>query len=116
MPLEQVAEWFTQHPGLGEILDARIGGFSGKPVVISDHEDQVIEVRHGYGHGQKPEDYLQAFSDFVNANSNRMLALQTVVQRPWELTRQSLKELALELNKNHSHLNVVTIAFFLGFK
>ena len=101
MPLEQVAEWFTQHPGLGEILDARIGGFSGKPVVISDHEDQVIEVRHGYGHGQKPEDYLQAFSDFVNANSNRMLALQTVVQRPWELTRQSLKELALELNKNH---------------
>ena len=23
MPLEQVAEWFTQHPGLGEILDTR---------------------------------------------------------------------------------------------
>ncbi len=30
-----------------------------------------------------------------------MLALQAVVQRPWELTRQSLKELALELNKNY---------------
>ncbi len=30
-----------------------------------------------------------------------MVALQTVVQRPWELTRQDLKELALELEKNH---------------
>lgn len=100
MPLKQVAEWFAQHPGLGEILDRKIG-VSTAPIVISDHDDAVIEVRHGYGDGQKPEDYLQAFNDFVNANSNRMIALQTVVQRPWELTRQSLKELALELEKNH---------------
>ena len=100
MPLKQVAEWFTQHPGLGEILDKKIG-VSAKTIIISEHEDEVVDVSHGYGKGQKPEDYLQAFNKFVNANSNRMVALQTVVQRPWELTRQNLKELALELEKNH---------------
>ena len=100
MPLKQVAEWFTQHPGLGEILDKKIG-VSVKTIIISEHEDEVVDVSHGYGKGQKPEDYLQAFNKFVNANSNRMVALQTVVQRPWELTRQNLKKLALELEKNH---------------
>ncbi|WP_231926280.1 type I restriction-modification enzyme R subunit C-terminal domain-containing protein [Shewanella benthica] len=30
-----------------------------------------------------------------------MVAIQTVIQRPWELTRQSLKELAYELEKNN---------------
>jgi len=101
MPLNKVAEWFTNHPGLGELLDAKLTSNGTRPIVISDHEDEVIEVSHGYGEGQKPEDYLQAFNDFVNANSNRLVALQTVIQRPWELTRQSLKELALELEKNH---------------
>ncbi len=101
MPLNKVAQWFTNHPGLGELLDTKLTGIRTKPIIISDHEDEVIDVKHGYGDGQKPEDYLQAFNDFVNANSNRLVALQIVIQRPWELTRQSLKELAMELEKNH---------------
>jgi type I restriction enzyme R subunit len=102
MKVEQVAEWFTQHPGLGELLDMKVtGGSSGtSPIVISDHQDEITDVTHGYGEGQKPEDYLESFKDFVNANSNRLVAIQTVIQRPWELTRQSLKELAFELEKN----------------
>ena len=110
MPLNKVAEWFTNHPGLGEILDAKVEG-NGRPIIISDHEDEIVDVSHGYGEGQKPEDYLQAFNDFVNANSNRMVALQTVIQRPWELTRQSLKELALELEKNHFREQDLRIAW-----
>jgi type I restriction enzyme R subunit len=102
MKLEDVAQWFTNHPGLGELLDMRVtGGGSGTtPIVISEHQDEVTDITHGYGDGQKPEDYLQSFSDFVNANSNRLIAIQTVIQKPWELTRQSLKELAFELEKN----------------
>lgn len=101
MPLEKVAEWFTQHPGLGELLDAKVtsGGFK-PPVVIHTGEDEVTQTTTGYGEGQKPEDYLTAFKDFVNANSNRLAAIQTVVQKPWGLTRQSLKELAVELDRN----------------
>ncbi len=100
MPLKHIAEWFTQHLGLGEILDKKIG-VSTKTIIISEHEDEVVDVSHGYGEGQKPEDYLHAFDAFINANSNRMIALQTVVQRPWELSRQDLKALAVELEKNH---------------
>ncbi|MDE1345590.1 type I restriction-modification system endonuclease [Vibrio aestuarianus] len=100
-PVDEVAQWFTKHPGLGELLDSKVtGGGNRPPVIISDHDDEVANVTTGYGDGQKPSDYLQAFSDFVNANSNRLIAIQTVVQKPWELTRKSLKELAIELEKN----------------
>jgi len=102
LKLEQVAQWFIAHPGLGELLDMKVTGGSGtRPVVISEHPDEITDITHGYGDGQKPEDYLKSFSDFVNANSNRLLAIQTVIQRPWELTRHSLKELAYELEKNN---------------
>jgi len=85
MGIKEIADWFVQHPGLGEILDAKLG-VSLTPVVISGHEDKVVDVRHGYGDNQKPEDYLKAFDNFVNANSNRLAALELVIKRPWELT------------------------------
>ncbi len=101
MKLSQVANWFVCHPGLGELLDMKISGQGGNnKIVISTHGDEITGTSTGYGSGQKPEDYLSAFNQFINANSNRMVAMQTVIQRPWELTRDSLKELALELEKN----------------
>ncbi|GGF67358.1 type I restriction-modification system endonuclease [Alteromonas lipolytica] len=101
MPIQDVANWFVNNPGLGELLDMKVKGTGGfNKVVVSEHQDEVIETSTGYGSGQKPEDYLTAFSDFVNANSNRMVAIQTVIQKPWELTRESLKQLALELERN----------------
>jgi type I restriction enzyme R subunit len=103
MPLEKVAEWFTNNPSLGEILDQKVTGTGSfkPPVVIHDGEDEVTQTTTGYGEGQKPEDYLKAFKDFVNANSNRLIAIQTVINKPWALSRQSLKELAVELDLNH---------------
>ncbi len=102
MPLQQVAQWFTNHPGLGELLDAKTTGVGGlkSPVVIHEGADQVTQISTGYGEGQKPQDYLNAFHDFINANSNRLLAIQTVINKPWGLSRQSLKELAVELELN----------------
>ena len=103
MPLAKVAEWFTNNPGLGEILDQKItsNGSFKPPVVIHEGEDEVTHTTTGYGEGQKPEDYLNAFKDFVNANSNRLIAIQTVINKPWALSRQSLKALAVELDLNH---------------
>ncbi len=103
MSLEKVAEWFTNNPSLGEILDQKIPGNGGfkPPVVIHEGKDEVTHTTTGYGEGQKPTDYLNAFKDFVNANSNRLIAIQTVINKPWALTRQSLKELAVELDLNH---------------
>ncbi|MEF3074898.1 type I restriction-modification system endonuclease [Methylobacter sp. Wu1] len=102
MPLQQVAQWFTNHPGLGELLDAKLTGADGflPPIVIHEGEDKITQITTGYGEGQKPQDYLNAFKDFINANSNRLLAIQTVINKPWALSRQSLKELAVELDRN----------------
>ncbi len=103
MKLEDIAGWFVSHPGLGELLDSRVGGSGAqrRPLVVEYKDDEVVNITFGYGDGQKPEDYLSAFKDFINANSNRMAAIQTVVQRPWSLTRESLKSLAIELEQHH---------------
>jgi type I restriction enzyme R subunit len=104
MPMDEIAGWFIKHPGLGELLDSKFtssGGDFKPPMVFHDGEDQFIKNTTGYGDGKKPEDYLSAFKAFVNANSNRLIAIQTVVQKPWSLTRQSLKELAVEMDRNH---------------
>ena len=98
MPLAEVATWFTENPGLGEILDRKNDGPS-QPVFISHHEDKLREVKQGFGATDKPEDYIEAFKNFVNSSGNQIPALVTVVTRPQELTRKQLRELQYELDK-----------------
>lgn len=71
----------------------------GRPVVISDKEDELLEHSRGYGRGSKPEDYLDAFATYVKTNLNEIAALNIVCTRPKELTRESLKSLRLALDR-----------------
>ena len=73
---------------------------SKSPRIIDDHSDEVIDHTRGYGEGQKPEDYLEAFKEFINNNMNAIAALRTVCTRPSELTRDALKSLKLELDRH----------------
>lgn len=98
MPLAEVATWFTENPGLGEILD-RKNDRPSQPVFISHHPDSLREVKQGFGSTDKPEDYLEAFKNFVNSSGNQIPALVTVVTRPQELTRKQLRDLQYELDK-----------------
>ncbi|WP_330379800.1 type I restriction-modification enzyme R subunit C-terminal domain-containing protein [Anaeromassilibacillus senegalensis] len=70
-----------------------------RPVVISDKEDRLISHERGYGKGNKPEDYLDAFADYVKNNMNEIAALSIVCTRPKELTRDTLKTLRLSLDR-----------------
>ena len=97
MPLHEVAAWFTENRGLGEILD-RKGEGERPPTLISQHADSLVGVERGYGASEKPEDYLKAFSEFVRSQQNIIPALITVLTRPRELTRKQLRELALALD------------------
>lgn len=97
MPPAAVAQWFTQNPDLGEILD-RKGGGAREPVFVSDHEDRLTDVTRGYGKATRPEDYLQAFTEFIRNAGNTIPALVTVLTRPRELTRKQLRELAMALD------------------
>lgn len=98
LSVDEIATWFTQNPNLGELLDRKRQG-SGQPVLISDHPDALTGTERGYGSASKPEDYLQAFKDFIASHGNELPALITVLTRPRDLTRKQLKELLLALDK-----------------
>ena len=68
-------------------------------VVISDHEDKLLEHTRGYGKGSKPEDYLDAFADYIKGNLNEIAALNIVCTRPKDLTREGLRSLRLTLDR-----------------
>lgn len=70
------------------------------PKIVDYHDDEVISHTRDYGKGEKPEDYLEAFKEFINNNINEIAALKTVCTKPAELTREALKSLRLELDRN----------------
>lgn len=98
-PAAASAAWVQANREAVRLLDApsyATGG--GTRLPISSHPDRVVEVRQGYGSGQRPADYLDAFGDFVRQNANAIQALQIVTQRPSSLTRAALRELRLLLD------------------
>lgn len=97
LPINEVAEWFTQHPGLGELLDKQAK--STPPVIfISEKEDELIDSDTLYGKTVKPDDYLQEFERFIKNNENDLIALKTIIHQPGKITRQQIKELLLALS------------------
>lgn len=69
-------------------------------VYISTHEDQLIGTSRGYGKGQKPEDYLEGFEQFIQENMNLIPALSIICTRPSDLTRDELRKLKIELDQH----------------
>jgi type I restriction enzyme, R subunit len=67
--------------------------------LISDHEDELLSHTRGYGDARKPEDYLNAFREFIVKNMNKIPALAIVCRRPRALTRKALKELKIALDQ-----------------
>lgn len=100
--IDEAAEWFLTHPTAASYCD-RKGSSSGRPLLISDHEDELVSTEQGYGLDAKgvpitrPEDYLHAFGDWLH-NNNQIPALLAVCTRPRDLTRAQLKELKLILD------------------
>ena len=87
------------HKSLFALLQAQKPN-GGRPVVISDHEDELLSHTRGFGKDdQRPEDYLDAFSSFVSSNMNEIAALKIICTRPHDLTRASLKNLKLALDR-----------------
>jgi type I restriction enzyme R subunit len=98
MPAEQAKAYVLEYRKVFDIMNE---GGRGKPraVVISDKEDELVSHERGYGKGLKPRDYLDEFKSFITNNMNKIAALQVVCTRPSDLTRESLKSLRLELDR-----------------
>lgn len=79
----------------------------------SDKEDTLLETTRGYGDTEKPEDYLEAFTRFVNENKDKIEAIRIACTKPSDMTRAQLRELKLLLDKENyteSNLNNATSA------
>ena len=97
-PPQQARNHIWAHRDLFELLGETRAN-SGRPVVISYAPDELVSHTRGYGTGSRPEDYLDAFSDYVKTHLNEIAALNIVCTRPKELTRESLKDLRLTLDR-----------------
>ncbi len=90
-----LSAWVVERPSLGPALDQARA--SVRERIISYHLDEVVSVTPGYGEAERPEDYLESFRRFVLENQNKVPALLVVTQRPKDLTRPQLRELAVQL-------------------
>ncbi len=95
------AAFLSTRPILVDVLDRH--GLGGSRLAVSDHDDELRSVEHGYGVDagglrQRPEDYLEAFAQYLRDHLNEIPALLVVTQRPRELTRAQLRELRLALD------------------
>lgn len=70
-----------------------------RAIVISHEEDELLEHTRGYGDGERPEDYLDAFEKYINTHLNEIAALQIICTKPRDLTRESLMDLRLTLDR-----------------
>ncbi|MBX4899518.1 type I restriction-modification system endonuclease [Rhizobium bangladeshense] len=101
----ELEAWLSAHPRAVELLERRpvqtARGNDG--VVISTHEDELLRIEEIFGKNTTPEDYITGFERFVRENMNQVPALIAVTQRPRDLTRKELSELAGLLDeKNYS--------------
>lgn len=100
----ELQQWLVDHPRAVELLERRplyTGNNDG--VVISTHEDELLRIEEIFGKNTTPEDYITGFERFVRENMNQVPALIAVTQRPRDLTRKELSELAGLLDeKNYS--------------
>lgn len=84
-----------------------------KGYFYSEKADILKETTRGYGSTEKPEDYLDAFTKFVNENKDKIEAIRIACTKPSDMTRAQLKELKLVLDKENfteTSLNEATSA------
>lgn len=93
---ERVKRVVAEYSGLWNFLDSRI--FEPKFQLVSDHKDEILGIERGYGKAKKPEDYIEDFRSFIQANRNKLSALEIICSKPAELDRKSLKDLKLALD------------------
>lgn len=97
-PIKKAKDYVLKHRDIFVMLEQRQEGRK-KSVVVSSEADQLLSHTRGYGKSSRPEDYLQAFTEYIQSNLNEIAALKVVCTRPKELTRESLKNLRLTLDR-----------------
>ncbi len=97
-PEDAKEQLFKYYNSFELLQKSRVNG--GKPIVISDKKDEIISHTREYGNqNNRPEDYIESFSNYIKNNMNEIAALNIICTKPKELTRDSLKSLLLTLDR-----------------
>lgn len=99
-PPSATADLFARHPSLATILDHAGNRPRPNGIYISEHEDELVSITDTFGKQASPADYIESFETYIRANMNALPALIAATQKPRDLTRQDLKDLATALDEN----------------
>ncbi|MHB8886997.1 MAG: type I restriction-modification system endonuclease [Methylovirgula sp.] len=99
-PPHEVATWLQSQSAALAVASGTRPASRDQGVFISTHTDELVSVEDVFEGAASPEDYISAFERFVRENMNASPALIAATQKPRELTRKELKELAAELDEN----------------
>ncbi|MCJ2180815.1 type I restriction-modification system endonuclease [Novosphingobium album (ex Hu et al. 2023)] len=94
---EETLSLFRQYPSLPKALYSA-NGRDGRGIFVAPHEDELISVEDDFGDKASPADYISGFEAYVKANMNLVPALIAATQKPRDLTRAELREIALLLD------------------
>jgi type I restriction enzyme R subunit len=97
-PPGAVAGLLDQTAGALAILEGARPAPPRDGVYISEHPDELVSVKDVFDGAAGPEDYISGFEKYVRENSNAVPGLIAAIQKPRELTRKELKELATLLD------------------
>ncbi len=96
---QAAASFLHQHAGLlGQVAEAKTLLGSERMPIIYEGKDELLGRTQSYGVHEKPADYLESFETFIRERLNDSVALGVVVNRPRDLTRETLKEVRLLLD------------------
>jgi type I restriction enzyme R subunit len=97
-PAGAIADFLDRHVQALAILEGAQPAPPRDGVYISEHPDELVSVADVFDGAASPEDYISGFEKFVRENSNAVPGLIAAIQRPRELTRKELRELAALLD------------------
>lgn len=91
-------DFIAQSKNIEQMFNVRA---QGNYQLISEEADEYISTERGYGeNNEKPGDYLESFTQFINENIDKITALQVAVNHPSDLTRADLREILRQLERN----------------
>lgn len=109
----EVSEWLKTYPRALEMLERnqKKAKQPQDPVVVSPHEDELKRIEEIFGKNTKPEDYIEGFERYVRDNMNKIPALVAVTQKPRDLTRKELSDLAAMLDEQNYSERMLRAAY-----
>ena len=90
----ELLQWFERFPRASELLDRKSESGGSGGIYVSEHPDEFLGIEDYYGQNASPEDYIEGFERFIRDNMNTVPALIAATQKPRDLTRKELTNLA----------------------